>query len=187
MIFCTKCGREKEEGEFRFKIKKLGILSSRCKVCSGEHDKDYYKKHKKEKYASEARRIKKNRRAEGSTGVLGRFRILLPRLRYSAKLQGYKPPCVTPEDMLRIWERQKGFCVACGGPMQLLGFNGSCFDHDHETGEPRGFVHKNCNTLEGLFSGLLDEQVQRFLVWMRSIRFVATGIEADEEVRNPVV
>jgi len=123
----------------------------------------------------EAQRVRIRRKGIGPEGVLGRFRILLPRLRYWSRSHGYAPPNVTPQKMLKIWESQKGLCIACGEEMTLQGRNGSCFDHDHESGEPRGFIHKNCNTIEGLLSKLSDEQVSRYLAWIQNIRFVATG------------
>src|SRR6266436_3469869 len=87
----------------------------------------------------ESRRVMARRKGEGPNGLIGRFRVLLPRLKWFSKSKGYVPPQVTPDEMLKIWESQKGFCVACGGMMTLQGVNGSCFDHCHKTGTPRGF------------------------------------------------
>jgi Recombination endonuclease VII len=132
---------------------------------------------KKQKLESEKKRVRARRRGEGPAGLIGRFRILLPRLRFWSKSHGYMPPQTTPDEMLRIWKEQKGFCAACGGEMNLLGSNAGCFDHDHETGEPRGFIHKRCNDIEGLVSRLSDEQVHSYLSWINNIRFVATRAE----------
>jgi len=121
------------------------------------------------KYASDSRRVKRNRRAEGPSGLLGRFRVLLPRLRWWSKSHGHTPPRTTPDEMLKIWELQNGLCAACSGPMELRGINASCFDHDHKTGEPRGFIHKECNGIEGLFSKMSDERVEIYLSWMKRI------------------
>jgi hypothetical protein len=119
--------------------------------------------------ASEARRVRARRTGQGRYGLLGRFRVLLPRLRYWSRSHGQAEPITTPEKMLEIWNSQSGQCAACGGKMELQGVNGSCFDHDHETGKSRGFIHRDCNSIEGLFSKMSDEEVLSYLTWMKEV------------------
>ena len=62
---------------------------------------------------------------------------------------------------LRAWAighiktKQRGVCPLCGKPisLQVMG-NKSDYvvDHDHETGEIRGVLHRSCNAAEGKVS-----------------------------------
>jgi hypothetical protein len=147
-----------------------------CSICGNERNKPKKNGHgrtyficQKCSVTSECRRVRARRMGEGPSGLVGRFRVLLPRLRSLAKSKGYSSPTITPDEMLKIWESQKGFCVACGGVLSLQGSNGSCFDHNHETGEPRGFIHRDCNSIEGLFSKMSDEAVMNYLTWMKEV------------------
>jgi len=40
---CTKCGKKKSFSEFNFKIKRKGLRSSHCKVCSRKYVREHYK------------------------------------------------------------------------------------------------------------------------------------------------
>jgi hypothetical protein len=96
------------------------------------------------------------------------MRVILNRAMYVAKYAGYKSPTSTPEQMVSEWNKQDGECAACGG----LFINDSrkiSYDHNHETGEPRGFVHGYCNTLEGLFTKMTQEELLTFIEWIKKI------------------
>lgn len=43
--------------------------------------------------------------------------------------------------------RQGGRCAVCGRPFTRT--DGTCLDHDHETGYIRGVLHRSCNGIEG--------------------------------------
>jgi hypothetical protein len=94
---------------------------------------------------SKARKTK-GLRGEGRGGLLTRMAQLHRATEYLSKKSGYAPPNVSPERMTEMWPLQKDLCAACGEPIELLK---SDFDHNHDTGEPRGFIHHSCNVVEG--------------------------------------
>ena len=152
MKVCSRCGNE---GKFKKrKIKGKEYEHGVCTKCQ---------------LVSECSRIRARRKGIGPECMLGRFRILLPRLKYHSRSQGYKEPNITPEQMMRIWQSQEGFCIACGEKLNLLGFNSSCFDHDHESGKPRGFIHDRCNRAEGIISKMSHEGAENYLSWIKTI------------------
>jgi len=109
---------------------------------------------------------RKERWKTGESGLLGRMKHLLYRQRWNAEERGYKPPNITAEQMLRFWIDQKGLCAACNGELQLLD---SAFDHNHETGEPRGFLHQQCNLMEGHLAKMTREARESFIDFIRGV------------------
>ena len=64
---------------------------------------------------------------------------------------------VSPEEFLRTWETQEGKCAICKDVLpDLLTYEnrrrGYAIDHNHETGEFRGILCTECNTLLGMAS-----------------------------------
>lgn len=57
--------------------------------------------------------------------------------------------------MLRPWktrhlrEKQNNLCPLCLEPINLLEPKEGVVDHDHDTGEIRGVLHRSCNAAEG--------------------------------------
>lgn len=47
---------------------------------------------------------------------------------------------------MRLLQQQGGVCALCGLPIDL---NALVLDHDHETGQVRGALHRSCNSSEG--------------------------------------
>ena len=74
---------------------------------------------------------------------------------------------ITYVDLKQQWERQRNRCVACGG---FLAFEDSALDHNHLSGEVRGFVHSGCNSAEGFLKTLSDEEFEHWVRWMHRIR-----------------
>lgn len=58
----------------------------------------------------------------------------------------------TQEETEAAWERQKGKCAACGGPMAPEGVGDSSMvrDHCHGSEKPRELLHSACNKALGL-------------------------------------
>ena len=110
---------------------------------------------------------RRSRKGIGPTGLLGRMRFLLSRQKDDAVRGGHKSPMVEPERMVHLWESQKGFCVACLGHLDLLSSN---FDHNHDTGEPRGFVHRWCNLAEGHINKMSEVEFSNFIQWSKTTR-----------------
>ena len=85
---------------------------------------------------------------------------------------------------LRAWAighiktKQGGLCPLCGKPisLQVMG-NKSDYvvDHDHETGEIRGVLHRSCNAAEGKVSnaaarwGAKSTKYKDIIPWLHSM------------------
>jgi len=169
---CTKCGVEKEESEFPrgSYIKKDGTksLDSWCKTCRNEYQKKYsnrqkrYAERNKEKISMkmkcaynsnpEAYREKTRKWREENKDKMkeynhkwhenaDRFKIALQSSRRAARNGGYEPCNATLEE---IREAYTGRCAVCGVPdIECTGkFH---MDHDHESGNFRGWLCGNCN------------------------------------------
>lgn len=60
-----------------------------------------------------------------------------------------------PRSMMRSWaarhlkEVQAGLCPLCHEPIDLKIKGEGVIDHDHDTGEIRGVLHRSCNAAEG--------------------------------------
>ena len=60
-----------------------------------------------------------------------------------------------PRSMMRSWmlrhlkEAQGGLCQLCGKPIDTTIKGEGVIDHDHDTGEIRGILHRSCNAAEG--------------------------------------
>ena len=55
---------------------------------------------------------------------------------------------ITPEQLADRYERQEGCCAICKTEVALME---SAIDHNHETGEFRGVLCKQCNRALGMF------------------------------------
>lgn len=55
---------------------------------------------------------------------------------------------ITPEQLVDRYERQEGCCAICKTEVALME---SAIDHNHETGEFRGVLCKQCNRALGMF------------------------------------
>jgi Recombination endonuclease VII len=101
----------------------------------------------------------------GSHGLITRMRRLRQAANWNSKRLGYMPILLSPDEMLKQWDNQNGVCVACGkNDLSLFESN---YDHDHETGEGRGFIHPACNKAEGYLKNFSDESFLHFMKWMR--------------------
>lgn len=50
---------------------------------------------------------------------------------------------------LRLYAEQGHVCGLCGLPIDLTEKGGMVVDHDHDTGQVRGALHRSCNSGEG--------------------------------------
>jgi len=66
-----------------------------------------------------------------------------------------KPARKLQRSMMRSWAarhlqtEQGGLCPLCSLPIDLKIKGEGCIDHDHDTGEIRGVLHRSCNASEG--------------------------------------
>lgn len=188
-LYCTracadKSGRNKRKqtpgGLWTFKNKKTGeeITGVLPLIRGQSNDFAYwcgYGTWQSAKFAKDTRR--KYVLGLSQIGALSRMRCLwgTARTNLKGRLPDYKIPNTTPEKMLEDWIAQEGKCAACGGKLPDL-FDGLtntrrkvCFDHDHNTGEPRGFIHHYCNTAEGMITKMSDAERMNFMEWVTRI------------------
>jgi hypothetical protein len=118
--------------------------------------------------------LNRSLKADGPRGLLGRMSILSSAYKSQAKNRNQLAPTATPEQMVEMWLAQDGKCAACKEPLVLINAESSgksaCFDHNHETGEPRGFIHQGCNKVEGIVLPMADEAFENLITWLRAIR-----------------
>lgn len=99
-------------------------------------------------------------------GVLARIKLRLQATSCASKAKKYEPPRITPEKAVGLWVLQNGCCASCGTGISLEKSKfGSNLDHDHVTGEVRGFVCHPCNIAEGLLKNFSEERFDRFCAY----------------------
>ena len=66
----------------------------------------------------------------GNLNLLLRFKCTLSRVKNRAEERNHAPCLSTANDLLELWNKQKGNCAACGESIDIFK---SVFDHNHET------------------------------------------------------
>ena len=100
-------------------------------------------------------RNRKYQRGEGAFGLISRFVYLLSKAKISARDRKYEPPNITAEELVIAWERQGGSrndllkVAKCAWTDRLVTLYEATVEHNHETGEFRGFVCDDANKAEG--------------------------------------
>ena len=122
--FCTMCGEEKPLTAFRSRGGDLKhLLKSRCNSC-------LYLEHRKW-IDRNPDRVREYRNKDSWT------------LAKRCARRG-----ITPEQLIDRYERQEQCCAICKSEIELID---SAIDHNHETGEFRGVLCKQCNRALGMF------------------------------------
>lgn len=120
---CTMCHKEKPLTEYRSRGgSQKHLLKSKCNEC-------LYKEHK--------------RWTEENPEKVREYRAKDP---YTFKKRCARHG-ITPEEFWAIYEEQDGTCPVCD---KAIDAEGSAIDHNHETGDVRGILCKNCNRALGL-------------------------------------
>jgi recombination endonuclease VII len=109
----------------------------------------------------------KLRQGLGQNGIVGKLKNLLRSGKVNARRKHYTAPQITPDELVALWISQEGKCAACGCHIELLSVRGCALDHNHWTGEVRGFLCHSCNWAEGLLKDYSEEQFQRFCEYRR--------------------
>ncbi len=152
MKTCTKCGEEKELGDFSPDKRKTDGHYARCKECRVE-DCRKHREENREKVRESARKwayVNKEHVEKNMTEwrKKNRWKTILQQSRSAAKRCGHLP---CNANAGQIEAAFTGFCEICGVP------EAECnrrlhMDHDHKTGEFRGFLCGKCNKAIGLFN-----------------------------------
>jgi hypothetical protein len=121
---CTMCGEEKPLTAYRNRGgNQTHLVKSRCNAC-------LYKEHRR--WTEEnPERIRECRKKDSWT------------LAKRCARRG-----ITPEQLIDAYERQEECCAICKEEVELIN---SAIDHNHETGEFRGVLCKQCNRALGMF------------------------------------
>ncbi len=152
MKTCAKCGEEKDREEFSPDRRKRDGLYSRCKFCRREDSREYREENREHVRQSQMDWVKKN---PGKVNVsnrnwrgANRFSVAMQQSRSVAKKRGYLPCSATAEEIEYAFT---GKCEMCGVPEMELNKKLQ-MDHNHETGEFRGFLCGKCNKALGLLN-----------------------------------
>jgi len=154
MKTCSKCGQEKELGEFgKNKNAKDGLLG-KCKECRKLYDSEWRKANKDKANCATRKWRKKNpvsRRKSYSKWYDkgGRFSVALTNSRSDAEKNDYEPCDATIEELEAAFT---GRCFICG-VSELDCFRRLSMDHDHtrKTDNFRGWLCNKCNKALGGF------------------------------------
>ncbi len=132
---CTKCNVTKEHTEFGFHY---GRRRSACKSCEASATREYHQTLPAEERQSR-RRLQGRRERDKKANLPPQEKaILRAKTRQAHRRKLYGPDF----NENRLYAEQGGRCAICTRPKLLEELE---LDHDHETGELRGFLCKNCN------------------------------------------
>ena len=121
---CTMCGEEKPISAYRSRGGSMPhLLKSRCNSC-------LYAEHRRWT-ENNPDRVREYRAKDSWT------------LAKRCARRG-----ITPEQLVDAFERQECCCAICKAEIQLMD---SAIDHNHETGEFRGVLCRQCNRALGMF------------------------------------
>jgi hypothetical protein len=93
-----------------------------------------------------------------------KFVRLLATAKRVAKQNKYKSPDATADELEILWKRQGGLCAFCEAPLNLAKTNTIHLEHNHETGQVRGFVHAACNFIEGQVKNFTPQRLKQLIV-----------------------
>jgi hypothetical protein len=147
---CSKCGETKALSEFALRNNSKDGYTGQCKSCLN----DKHQKHRdrnREEVRKQARDWAYAHRTHILNGVRkwrrdNRFKKTLQQSRAAAKRYGHLPCSATAEE---LQDSFTGFCAICGVPETECTHRLN-MDHDHETGQFRGWLCGKCNRLLGM-------------------------------------
>ena len=121
---CSMCGEQKPLSAYRSRGgSQTHLLKSRCNSC-------LYKEHRRWTEQN-PERVREYRNKDSWT------------LAKRCARRG-----ITPEQLIDTYERQEECCAICKIEIELMD---SAIDHNHETGEFRGVLCRQCNRALGMF------------------------------------
>ncbi len=134
-LTCTKCKDTKPVSEFHKARNRKSGYHTWCKLCVSIDSKRRYIAGPEDFAEATRRWAHKNR-----------FTASLVNSRSSVRKSGHVPCGATVEELRASFT---GKCVICGVPELELNRK-LCMDHDHKTGEFRGWLCQKCNRAIGL-------------------------------------
>jgi hypothetical protein len=153
---CTRCQTEKENSEFRKSTR--GPLSSWCRQCEREYQREIYKKNPFK------RKERANRWMEKYAVEYSAKRKIERQKYYASEIaRKYK---ISKQEAQRLIDTEGSMCKACGicfdMTKPLLRRN---LDHCHTTGKIRGFLCSRCNTVAGFVNDETEilEKISNYL------------------------
>lgn len=88
-----------------------------------------------------------------------------------------------PRSMMRSWAIrhlktvQNGLCPLCGKEIDITVKGEGVIDHDHDTGEIRGVLHRSCNAAEGKIANAAGQWGAKSTSYADILRFLKQLIE----------
>lgn len=151
---CTLCKEALSIDNFWYRDKKAGTRMSRCKKCLSKLEKEHRQKNpkkyrdrwKRHYHRPEVREKRLRQHKEYFNSIEGRYEIALKQSRVAAKRNNNKP---CRSDIAVIKAAFSGACEVCGKTEAANGRRLS-LDHDHKTGDFRGWLCWTCNATLGL-------------------------------------
>ncbi len=136
---CKKCGSPKSLRDFPKVRANRDGHGGKCKDCDNTRRR---KQDKKDYWKDPEKRKKKSR----DWWNKNRFRGALIHTRVDAKRGGYEPCTATASEVKDAFTGKCAICgvpeIECSGKLHL--------DHNHETGQFRGFLCARCNRMLGM-------------------------------------
>lgn len=119
---CTKCKQVKSKLDFGNRKQSADGLQWQCKTCISSKTKEYYNKHKGNRWAD--KNPEKRKETQRKAIIKHKYGI-------------------TVEEYETFLESQNDACKLCTAKHDL------CIDHDHETNKVRGILCRPCNFFLG--------------------------------------
>jgi len=122
---CTKCGTEKEMGEFWKDGRLKSGRCAECKLCQKQRNQEYYRRNRCQIIKRQEKWTAQNRDKVREAELLRKYNLSLA-------------------DYHQMLASQGGKCAMCGSAKP--GGHGTFHvDHDHTTGAVRGLLCHHCN------------------------------------------
>lgn len=167
---CTKCGVNKPFGEFCKRNNSKDGLTGQCKDCLNRKHQKYRDRNREDVRKSSrewgrrnSEHVKENLRAWRKEST---FAVSLQNSRQSARRRGYMPCIAGIEEIETAFTGRCDICdipeARCESRLHL--------DHDHETGEFRGWLCGKCNRMLGLANDSVEVLMNAFEYIMNQVK-----------------
>jgi len=170
MKTCTKCKVKKDTSEFSKDKRRIDGLQLSCKECRRNYYLDHrektiaeaytYRQAHKEEIAKNKRRYEKEHKEEIAKRRKAYREENMELFREREYLYKYG---ITLQQKYEMWESQDARCLGCKKEVDI---NKIHVDHNHDTGEIRGLLCTQCNSI----IGLAYENIQTLLSLVEYLR-----------------